>query len=570
MAHDGRCPICEHPLPAGPLGDLCPRCLMGLGLFHHDDAADLGPATSGAPETRVGGVRLIEPIARGGMGEVFRGLDDRIGREVAVKMVRGDHDDRLDLARRFVDEARIAGRLQHPGIIPVYQLGEADDGRPYIVMRLVAGPAATPERVRADLSGGGLRPFARGDPSRLEALQRHAGPFRRGSGHGLGPRQGRLRRRGGSGLEGRRSQRAGRPARVRRGVDLGCRPRHAGLHGAAAGPRRAGDRRPGRRLQPGIDPLRGPHRKAGPRGRDAGRGPGAGGERRRPRRRRAPPPVRCRRGTGCDRDRLPVRRPRTPARRRGRGRGPRRLLSRIVRAAFPRRRARSRGGRGEGRDGTVAEAAHGRPGGRRAGGGRARRRGRGSAGAWAASAARGGGIRDPGSRDPRQGRGVRPFRRPRAMGIRPGRGPTRPLPARPGPGSAGAETARRPSREHRRRIRVRGARPSNPAPARGPSRRRILDDPRLARRPVPPGLSRGRPRSRRAPRRPLHSTAPRRGQVVRGRAGRLGRRARPARGTGGPRHGGGPPGPRSGLGGRPRPVAKRASTSHPGRGRREA
>ncbi len=139
MAHDGRCPICEHPLPAGPLGDLCPRCLMGLGLFHHDDAADLGPATSGAPETRVGGVRLIEPIARGGMGEVFRGLDDRIGREVAVKMVRGDHDDRLDLARRFVDEARIAGRLQHPGIIPVYQLGEADDGRPYIVMRLVAG-----------------------------------------------------------------------------------------------------------------------------------------------------------------------------------------------------------------------------------------------------------------------------------------------------------------------------------------------------------------------------------------------------------------------------------------------
>ncbi len=78
-------------------------------------------------------------LARGGMGEVWRGCDTMLGSEVAVKVlgerVFGDGGSRA----RFEEEARHVSQLEHPSIVPVYDLGELPDGRPFFVMQLIHG-----------------------------------------------------------------------------------------------------------------------------------------------------------------------------------------------------------------------------------------------------------------------------------------------------------------------------------------------------------------------------------------------------------------------------------------------
>src|SRR4051794_33500041 len=82
---------------------------------------------------------LGERIARGGMGIVFRAHDRRLNRTVAVKVMRSRFMDRPDLLRRFMAEARINGKLQHPGMVPVYDVGTLPDARPFIAMKLIEG-----------------------------------------------------------------------------------------------------------------------------------------------------------------------------------------------------------------------------------------------------------------------------------------------------------------------------------------------------------------------------------------------------------------------------------------------
>jgi serine/threonine-protein kinase len=86
-----------------------------------------------------GQLHLLGEIARGGMGAVLKGRDTDLGRDVAVKVLLEGHRGKPDLARRFLEEAQIAGQLQHPGITPVYALGQFADGRPYFTMKLVKG-----------------------------------------------------------------------------------------------------------------------------------------------------------------------------------------------------------------------------------------------------------------------------------------------------------------------------------------------------------------------------------------------------------------------------------------------
>jgi tetratricopeptide (TPR) repeat protein len=85
-----------------------------------------------------GRYQLFGEIARGGMGAVLKGRDPDLGRELAVKVLLEKHQDDPEMVRRFVEEAQIAGQLQHPGIVPVYELGAFSD-RPYFSMRLVKG-----------------------------------------------------------------------------------------------------------------------------------------------------------------------------------------------------------------------------------------------------------------------------------------------------------------------------------------------------------------------------------------------------------------------------------------------
>lgn len=82
---------------------------------------------------------LFSEIGRGGMGTIYGGRDKAVGRELAVKVLRDEYQNRPDSLERFVSEGRIAGQLQHPGIVPVYDVGECIDGRPFLTMKLVKG-----------------------------------------------------------------------------------------------------------------------------------------------------------------------------------------------------------------------------------------------------------------------------------------------------------------------------------------------------------------------------------------------------------------------------------------------
>jgi hypothetical protein len=88
---------------------------------------------------RSGRLQLLGEIARGGMGAVLKGRDPALGRDLAVKVLLESHREKPDLIRRFIEEAQIGGQLQHPGVVPIYELGTFDDRRPYFAMKLVKG-----------------------------------------------------------------------------------------------------------------------------------------------------------------------------------------------------------------------------------------------------------------------------------------------------------------------------------------------------------------------------------------------------------------------------------------------
>nr|MDQ3575977.1 serine/threonine protein kinase [Actinomycetota bacterium] len=99
-------------------------------------------------------------LGRGGMGEVRDGLDRRLGRPVAVKLLRRDLAAEPELRRRFEAEARAAAPLTHPNVVAVYDTGEQDDV-PYIVMERLAGRTVADEMVEGPL-----------EPARVERLAR--------------------------------------------------------------------------------------------------------------------------------------------------------------------------------------------------------------------------------------------------------------------------------------------------------------------------------------------------------------------------------------------------------------
>jgi eukaryotic-like serine/threonine-protein kinase len=184
------CPRCGTPRLANAPAGLCPRCLLQNGLaagritgpgegaadpgvtplfarhrtrpsgilsaldetfgpvprlLLHDGPADGArpalPCSEEMPASAgdAGRYQLLGEIARGGMGVVLKGRDVDVGRDVAVKVLLEKHRDNPEMIRRFIEEAQIAGQLQHPGIVPVYELGRLPDARLYIAMKLIRG-----------------------------------------------------------------------------------------------------------------------------------------------------------------------------------------------------------------------------------------------------------------------------------------------------------------------------------------------------------------------------------------------------------------------------------------------
>ena len=101
---------------------------------------------------RLGPYEILAPIGAGGMGEVYRAKDPRLGREVAIKVLPSSFSADADRLRRFEQEARAAGILNHPNITAVYDIG-SHEGAPYVVQELLEG-----ETLRSLLAGGRLAP----------------------------------------------------------------------------------------------------------------------------------------------------------------------------------------------------------------------------------------------------------------------------------------------------------------------------------------------------------------------------------------------------------------------------
>jgi serine/threonine-protein kinase len=175
MTAAANCPNCEKPLPPDAPRGLCPACLARAALDSDSDLNnrnDSGPPLPaygsvvqalGAPPIQLReptteaaaplerpnspevpdfvpmGLQLHGEIARGGMGAILKGRDVDLGRDIAVKVLLETHQGRTELVQRFVEEAQISGQLQHPGVVPVYELGQFADKRPYFTMKLVKG-----------------------------------------------------------------------------------------------------------------------------------------------------------------------------------------------------------------------------------------------------------------------------------------------------------------------------------------------------------------------------------------------------------------------------------------------
>jgi tetratricopeptide (TPR) repeat protein len=136
------CPVCKATLTVN--GGECLTCLLRAGL----EADDSGTAESfeavlaevDVPDTewRLGNYQILAEIGRGGMGVIYRARQRHSKRIVALKRVLGYHGDSHETLERFRREAEAAASLDHPNILPIYEVGEAD-GLPFFTMKLATG-----------------------------------------------------------------------------------------------------------------------------------------------------------------------------------------------------------------------------------------------------------------------------------------------------------------------------------------------------------------------------------------------------------------------------------------------
>ncbi|MAG58706.1 MAG: hypothetical protein CMJ83_20650 [Planctomycetes bacterium] len=110
-------------------------------LPNHPATAGDSPTLSTRPDESgsIGRYLVLGEIARGGMGVVLKGRDADLGRDVAIKVLKDGYADHSQMLQRFVEEAQIGGQLQHPGVVPVYEMGLDSRHRPYFAMKLVNG-----------------------------------------------------------------------------------------------------------------------------------------------------------------------------------------------------------------------------------------------------------------------------------------------------------------------------------------------------------------------------------------------------------------------------------------------
>ena len=155
------CPKCGRLIPASAPRGLCPGCLVASVLEGVEDdgtTARWMPAPAG-PQERVGNYELLEALGRGGMGAVFRARDFRLNRIVALKLLLTGKLASDSELKRFRTEAEAAAQLEHPNIVPIYEVGDGD-GRHFLAMKFIEGGTLA-ERI----AGGQVRKWESGKPA---------------------------------------------------------------------------------------------------------------------------------------------------------------------------------------------------------------------------------------------------------------------------------------------------------------------------------------------------------------------------------------------------------------------
>jgi eukaryotic-like serine/threonine-protein kinase len=132
MTADKKCPTCGAELSAGAVDGLCLKCLGHLAF-----AADI--SAGGLPELpRLGDYELLDEIARGGMGVVYRARQLSLQRIVAVKVMMSGPFSGPDFLRRFQTEAEAIAALRHPNIVTIFEVGQRN-GTHFLAMEFVEG-----------------------------------------------------------------------------------------------------------------------------------------------------------------------------------------------------------------------------------------------------------------------------------------------------------------------------------------------------------------------------------------------------------------------------------------------
>ena len=165
-ADSPRCPQCGTPLPSGALAGLCPACLLRLGAaadtvtdakrpaFNPPSGAELAPLF---PQ-----LEILELIGKGGMGAVYKARQKQLDRIVALKILPPGIGDDPAFAERFTREARALAKLNHPGIVTLYEFGVAAGILPAVEPGFQPGGKSAGSTERVDKTG--IAASAEADP----------------------------------------------------------------------------------------------------------------------------------------------------------------------------------------------------------------------------------------------------------------------------------------------------------------------------------------------------------------------------------------------------------------------